>query len=52
MILKSNLLRYRLCHIVPGVYAPGLAKHAKHVPLNDSLANRIEAEAGQQGTYA
>jgi hypothetical protein len=31
-----------------GVYAPGLAKHAKHVPLNDSRANRVKEEALHQ----
>ena len=33
------------CQIVPGVYAPGLAKHAKQVPRNDSLANQVNEEA-------
>jgi hypothetical protein len=31
-------------NIVPGAYALELAKHAKQVPLNDSLANQVKEE--------
>jgi hypothetical protein len=30
--------RYRFCHIVAGVHAPGRAKHLKNFSLKDSLA--------------
>ena len=31
-----------LCHIVPGVYTPVLAKHSKHFSLEDSLAIGVD----------
>jgi len=38
-----TLTRSHVGRIVPGVYAPGLAKHAKHVPPN-SAAIRVKEE--------
>ena len=35
-------LTMSLCHIVPGVYTPVLAKHSKNFSLEDSLAIGVD----------
>jgi hypothetical protein len=43
--IPHGAFKMKVTFCVEAVYAPGLAKHAKQVPLNDSLANQIKEEA-------
>jgi len=43
--IPHGAFKMEVTFCVKAVYAPELAKHAKQVPLNDSLATQVRVEA-------